>query len=64
MTGTSWGGESVGLPAPLVGWEIHGTAAGTWQSTFFSFNIFKIPGYLEQVAGNLYNSVTGILDPA
>lgn len=50
-------GPAVNLPAVIAGFEIHGAATYTWQSTFASFNVY---GMFDDFA----NAVTGLLNPA
>jgi RHS repeat-associated protein len=52
-------GVGINLPGPIPFWEIHGGVTYTWQSTFFSFNLYNaaddIGAGLGREASNLYN---------
>jgi RHS repeat-associated protein len=49
-------GPAIELPEVFAGFEIHGTATYTWQSTFIGFNVY-------QGLDDVYNAFTGILNP-
>jgi RHS repeat-associated protein len=53
-------GPEANLPAVFAGFEIHGLATYTWQSDFFSVNIYS---GIEDGFSDVYNAFTGILNP-
>ena len=53
-------GPEVPLPEVIAGFEIHGVDTYTWQSTFYSTNIYSD---VNRAASNFANAVIGILNP-
>jgi RHS repeat-associated protein len=53
-------GPQFNLPAVIAGFEIHGLATYTWQSTFYSTNLYAD---VDRVTSDLSNAFTGILNP-
>jgi hypothetical protein len=56
-------GPQVNLPAGLAGWEIHGLTTYTWQSTWFSFNLYDIPGDIQRGVNSFYSDLDNLFNP-